>query len=136
MMTSGKALFSVYECNSRIRGYDGWGHGECPPDVYPSVSEGQAGGIPKMAAHLHYTSGQMMHLLQHGVGLFEKMFHARHAAALAANPTLAERKSLQDKFRAWESFKALCRWFLLVLRPSFTIAEVVQLDQAYGDYQV
>jgi hypothetical protein len=86
---------------------------------------------------MHYTSGQMIHLLTHGVSLLGPLVEHRFENAWQQERlTSAQKARLYDTERAWQSFKALCKWYQIVLRPSFTLADVVELDEAYFDYQV
>ena len=127
-------LYSVDAVNSRIYSYIGWPPGHRPPDIYHSVAEGQKGGLPKTAAHLHYTSGQMMHMMQHGVELFKPLFVNSMRNAPTGNPK--QRAARVEAQHAWNSFESLCKWFELLLRPSFTFSSILNLDRAYYDYQV
>ena len=85
---------------------------------------------------MQYTSGQMMYLLAHGVALLGPLVTTRFEQARNTKMTTAQRARVDDAVRAWESFKALCKWYKLVLRPEFTVEPVVHLDEAYFEYQV
>jgi hypothetical protein len=120
--------------HDRRRGGTG---GHRPHHIYETIVEGQKGGLPKQAAHMHYTSSHMLHMMTHAISLLAPLVvGALDAADEAVQPKKQKKQKtkltedLADVRRAWESFGALCIWFGLVMRPEFTLASVIELDVA------
>lgn len=133
-------LFTKGEFDARLASYP-WERGHRPPDVHPSVDEGQVGGLPKQNCHMNWTSGHMLHFLPQSNALFRPLVENGLQAVRDSLPLLTPARQakvemqLEDVVLAWDSWQQLANYCDTLFGFSFTRESVVQLERDIHAHQ-
>ena len=110
-----KGEFTVEELNIRIDLYP-WPVGTKPPHIHASVASGTRDSKPHADCHVRYSGSQILHFAQESVAVLAPLIKNKSEPA-------------------WQSWKAHMAYLAILLRTSFSQADVLELDQCIMSHQ-